>query len=151
MEDYGKRIKKFRNERGYSQELMAEQLGMSQNAYSKLEKGSTQAKADILKRIAKILEIDESKLHNDSPIDANTYNIEQHNHDNQNGTGVSINNQTFEQIQELWRNIEFSHQQTIRAKNETITAKEETNRVQEILIVFLRSQVEALQERLEER
>jgi transcriptional regulator with XRE-family HTH domain len=46
------KIRKFRLEKGYSQEYMAHQLDISQNAYSKLERGSTRLTLDKLEQIA---------------------------------------------------------------------------------------------------
>lgn len=53
----GHSIKKFRELRNYTQEYMAEMLGISQNAYSKIENGRTRLTTDRLKKIAGILEI----------------------------------------------------------------------------------------------
>ena len=51
-------IKEVRIAKGYSQVYMGEQLGMSQNVYSKLEIGKTQLSAHRFLQIAEVLEID---------------------------------------------------------------------------------------------
>ena len=66
-EDYAKRIRKYRDEKHFTQELMAYRLGMKQNTYSILESGKSKIKAEILEKIAEILEVPLSKLLEDSP------------------------------------------------------------------------------------
>jgi transcriptional regulator with XRE-family HTH domain len=56
------RIRKIRASKDYTQEYMAMKLGISQKAYSKLERQETQLKWEKLIQIANILEVDISKL-----------------------------------------------------------------------------------------
>lgn len=58
---YGEKIKTIRELRGFSQEFMANKLGIAQNTYSKLETGQTKLNADALRKIAELLGV--------SPID----------------------------------------------------------------------------------
>ena len=51
------KIRKLRNEKGYAQEYMAHRLGMSQNGYSKLERGAIQLTWSKLEKIAEVLDI----------------------------------------------------------------------------------------------
>jgi transcriptional regulator with XRE-family HTH domain len=51
------RIRDIREKKNYSQEYMANKLGMSQNAYSRLESGQTKLALDRIKSISEILEI----------------------------------------------------------------------------------------------
>ncbi|MEN8125714.1 MAG: helix-turn-helix transcriptional regulator, partial [Bacteroidota bacterium] len=53
-----KKIRIARLEKDYSQEYMADYLGVSQSAYSNLEKGKTKMNLKCLKKISKILDID---------------------------------------------------------------------------------------------
>ncbi|MGD1839454.1 MAG: helix-turn-helix domain-containing protein [Thermonemataceae bacterium] len=54
----GDRIRKIREEREYSQEYVAEQLGISQNAYSKIEINQTQNfTLERLEKLAQIFEV----------------------------------------------------------------------------------------------
>lgn len=50
-------IKKYREMRNYSQKYVATKLGMSQNAYSKIENNLTQLTVHHVKELSKILEI----------------------------------------------------------------------------------------------
>ena len=58
---YGEKIKTIRELRGFSQQYMANELGIAQNSYSKTETGQTKLSADSLKKIADLLGV--------SPID----------------------------------------------------------------------------------
>lgn len=58
-------IKRERIANNYSQEYMGLKLGISQNAYSKIELGITSLSIGRLFKIAKILEIDPLKLISD--------------------------------------------------------------------------------------
>lgn len=53
----GYKIKSIRELKNLTQEYMAEQLDISQDAYSKLEKGTTKISQDKLDKIAEVLEI----------------------------------------------------------------------------------------------
>jgi transcriptional regulator with XRE-family HTH domain len=53
----GHKIKKIRDERNISQAEMAELLGMSQSAYSRMERDETQVVMDELVRYAKTLNV----------------------------------------------------------------------------------------------
>ena len=55
-----KKIRKTREIKDYSQEYVAEKLGISQTAYSKLENGQTNISVKRLIKLAEILEISES-------------------------------------------------------------------------------------------
>jgi len=54
--DIGQRIKQKRLEKNYTQEYVATRLGISQNAYSRIETGLTQLKTERLDTLASILE-----------------------------------------------------------------------------------------------
>jgi transcriptional regulator with XRE-family HTH domain len=58
---YGEKIKTIRELRGFSQEHIADKLGIAQNTYSKIERGHTKLSADTLTKVAKLLGI--------SPVD----------------------------------------------------------------------------------
>lgn len=55
MELISKKIRISRLEKTYKQEYMAEELGISQSAYSKLERGETDITVSQLRKIATIL------------------------------------------------------------------------------------------------
>jgi transcriptional regulator with XRE-family HTH domain len=58
------KLRKYRELRNYSQEYLADQLGISQNAYSKVESSQTKLTVSRLKMIASILEVSEEDLLN---------------------------------------------------------------------------------------
>lgn len=52
-----KKIKKIRKEKRYSQTVMANKLGITQMAYSKIERGVTKLNWDYMHQLATILEV----------------------------------------------------------------------------------------------
>ena len=72
------RIKKIREYRNYTQQFMADSLDLSQNAYCKIENGTTKLTIDRLEEIATILDVPvESILSSEKQ----TFNIENHHND----------------------------------------------------------------------
>ena len=59
----GRKIRVVRQLKGYSQEYMAMRLGVSQNAYSKMERGKIKVKNERLQTITGILEIPTHNLY----------------------------------------------------------------------------------------
>lgn len=57
MKGIGTKIRKIRELKNYTQEYMAQQLGVAQNSYSRYENPDTDVKPDLLKQIAEILEV----------------------------------------------------------------------------------------------
>lgn len=57
MRKIGGKIRQLRELKGYSQEYIANQMGISQRAYSKLETSETKLDWDKLTKISEILEI----------------------------------------------------------------------------------------------
>ncbi|TDS54598.1 helix-turn-helix domain-containing protein [Myroides indicus] len=62
MKNVEEKIRNIRELKNYTQEYMAEQLGMTQAAYSKIENGSTRLTMSKLEDIAKVFEMDVSDL-----------------------------------------------------------------------------------------
>ena len=59
------KIRFIRVYKGYSQEYMAYKLGISQRAYSKIERGETKMTVFRLNQICKLLEIDINEMMHD--------------------------------------------------------------------------------------
>lgn len=55
MRDLALKIRRLRELQNYSQQYLADQIGISQRAYSKIEAGQTKLSVERLDRIAKIL------------------------------------------------------------------------------------------------
>jgi len=67
--EIGMRIRKIREFRNYTQTHLAEKLNISQNAYSKIENGTSKLTTDRLEEVAKVLDVPvESILNNESKI-----------------------------------------------------------------------------------
>lgn len=58
----GEKIRQAREAKGLSQEFVAEQLGISQAAYSNMERGETQPKLPRLQQLAELLAVDVNEL-----------------------------------------------------------------------------------------
>lgn len=82
----GQKIKKLRELRNFTQSHMAEELGLSQSAYSKLELGETEITYSKLERVADVLGMkpEEVIAFNESMV----FNVM----NNQTGQGFVINN-----------------------------------------------------------
>ena len=69
------RIKKIREFRNFTQQHLADKLDISQNAYSKIENGTTKLTIDRLEQIANLLDVPiESVLSNEKQV----FNVENH-------------------------------------------------------------------------
>lgn len=64
---YGEKIKTIRELRGFSQEYVADQLGMAQNSYSKIETGQTRLLADTLRAVSEILGVSATDILSNRP------------------------------------------------------------------------------------
>lgn len=82
----GQKIKKLRELRNFTQSHMAEELGLSQSAYSKMELGETEITYSKLERVAEVLGMKPEEVisFNESMV----FNVM----NNQTGQGFVINN-----------------------------------------------------------
>ena len=81
------KIRIYRHKKGFSQEFVANHLGVCQSTYQKIEAGETKISAERLMQVASILE---------QPLESflskeNKYIENQHNSNNQNVNGLVIN------------------------------------------------------------
>lgn len=53
----GNKIKKFREQKNYTQQYMSDRLNISQNTYSKIETGGIKLTVERLNQIAEVLEV----------------------------------------------------------------------------------------------
>lgn len=72
---YSERIRKIRETKGFKQDYIADKLGISTTAYSKMENGETKITLDKLEKIAEVYKTDvESILKFDPHINFNVHN-----------------------------------------------------------------------------
>ena len=64
----GRNIKRYRKHKGFSQEQLAEIIGVSVKHLSTIENGSAFISADLLQRLAETLDVDVYKLFYDGPL-----------------------------------------------------------------------------------
>ncbi len=84
----GNKLRHAREFKNYSQEYMAEQLGVTQSTYSRWEKGEVLPKLDVLEKAAAVLELPVQALYSPEPFILTQHNnttaagyiIAQHNH-----------------------------------------------------------------------
>ena len=112
----GHKIKKVREIKGYSQDYVASKIGISQNAYSKIEKGSIKIDDDKLESIAKVLEVDKEVIlnYNDNIIINNT-----------NSTNSGVYSQYYINPIEFFERILIEKENIIKLKDEVIGLKDE--------------------------
>ena len=79
----GSVIRKYRELRNYSQEYVAGKMGISQNAYSKIENGITQLTVHHVKQISSVLDVpvvdllrDDFEIHRSSGMQAESVSKE---------------------------------------------------------------------------
>jgi len=63
----GEKIRLIRELRGYSQDYVANQLGIAQNTYSKLELNQSKLTVDMLNKVATVLGVSPIELLNNEP------------------------------------------------------------------------------------
>jgi len=68
---YGEKIRFIRETRGLSQENVAHQLGIAQNSYSKIERNETKLTADMLQKIATVLDVSPMDIITNQPAIVN--------------------------------------------------------------------------------
>jgi len=121
--EIGTKVKKAREEKGYSQEKMAEILGISQSKYHRFESDKTLLNWDKIPVLSETLDIEVSEL---IPIGGKVLYI--HKPDNQSGYIENLHNSSNEKgvkaIQELYEKMlaekDKMYQKMLEEKNETI-------------------------------
>jgi len=96
MNNIGIGIRKLRERRGFSQEFVAEKLGINQSTYGKLEKDMSNITLDRLYKIADVLEEDITTL-----LDIGKKNIFNNQTNQGNGYVETINNDYKTLVEEL--------------------------------------------------
>ena len=103
--DIARNIKQIRELKSYTQEYMAEQLGISQPSYAKIEQGATILKIDRMQQIADILEVDLTTLLNTTNIFNIVFNASANQSGYINNQNISTNiDEKLEVLLELLRN-----------------------------------------------
>lgn len=107
MDKLGYKIRKIRESKDFTQEYMAHQLNISQNVYSKLERGEIKITTDRLIMISEILQIPEESLLKD---DFNVFNI----YNNTYGYIETLKEENKELFQKLTEHIDYLKQENMR-------------------------------------
>ncbi len=111
-QNLGERIKRLREERNYSQQYLAQKLGVSQKAYSKIETNQTKLSVDSLLKIAEVLETSINKI---LDTDGNAvYN----NFSTHNGEGIVIHKTSSDKVFELYEKLIITKDEEIKRLRE---------------------------------
>ena len=121
MEEVINRIKEIRKEKGISHETMAFDLGISQVAYSKIEKNETKL---TLERLYKIADILESKVSNLLGLEIQ-----------------KVYQQEFKDNANNYQEIQHLHQENKEVYHELIKAKDEQIKLLKEQVTFYKSRV----------
>ena len=110
-EDFAARIKGLRETRKYTQEYMAESLGISQRSYSSIENGQTQLTVDRLFDIAEVLQVSVGDIIGTD--NQYVYNNNFNNHAPQNKGNLVFNQDNFEEQRQLYERLLKTKQEEI--------------------------------------
>lgn len=112
MDNIGQRIRKYREQKGFSQEYMAIELEISQASYARLENHDSKLDVQRLMKIADILQVHFAQLIGEEP--QNVFHQKQ----NIGPSGY------FEKIENLYSDNQETIQKLIHSKDETIAKLE---------------------------
>lgn len=118
-------LRRLREYKNYSQDYMAEQLGIKQNTYSRYETGEVVPKLEVLKRAAQVLGVPEPILLYGEPVV-----LTQNNHDHASGSSGYVIHQhitndvvdkLLKQYEERVRNLEAQNQRLMEMLDRYLT------------------------------
>jgi transcriptional regulator with XRE-family HTH domain len=113
----GNKIRVFRQIKGYSQEVMAENLGISNTGYAKMERGESKITEERLQKIANILGITTEDLQNfDEKMifkDCNNSKFTQFGYNYQQHTDFEHERQAYQQTIEILKAQNMQQQEII--------------------------------------
>jgi transcriptional regulator with XRE-family HTH domain len=104
---YGTKIRMIRLSRGLSQEVVAKQLDILQNAYSKIETNHTKVSDEMVEKLATIFGVSAEDIKSPEPVIINFHNSPQSNGVN-NG---EIKNQNEQLLQQLTQQLAIKDKQ----------------------------------------
>jgi transcriptional regulator with XRE-family HTH domain len=106
---YGTKIRLIRLSRGLNQEGVAQQLGIQQNAYSKIETNQSKVSDEMVERLASIFGVSVEDIKSPEPVIINF-----HNNPNNNGAVINhgeIKNHNEQLLQQLTQQLSIKDKQ----------------------------------------
>lgn len=134
-------LRRLREEKGYSQEYIAEQLEMSQNAYWKLENNQSSIKFRTIEKVAKVFKKDVCQFIND--LYASNGGM-----DNRPVPACCSCQDATRKDQPLYEQLMRSHKQLLQSKDEQLVVQQRLLTKQEEEIVQLKAVIAELHGRL---
>ncbi|WP_439697012.1 helix-turn-helix domain-containing protein [Mucilaginibacter sp. AW1-7] len=126
--EIGSKLKKLRDQSGFSQEYVANELGISQSTYFKLESQQIRLTVERAKQLAKLYEIDTEYFYSsESAVVHNNYSS---------GSYSNSNNGTIDK----YENNNISKEVIDLLREELIQAKEERKLFGQLIAKFLNDQ-----------
>lgn len=120
MKKVSQKIKFWREQRNYTQEYLAQELGISQEHYSRLEAGQGDIKLSRLEKIAELLDVPLYEL-----FDSSEKVIIKQQYNKQNGVGVIMHQQNMNDTP-LYEQTIQSLQKTIDTQDRLIQHQQKT-------------------------
>ncbi len=118
----GNYLRKYRMDKGYSQEVVAEMLGVSQKTYSNMENNRSEISIETIKKLVDLYQIDMENV--DITKLLTEGKIVQRENKFDNGS-VGINIETSEEIKSHYKEIIANYKQIIEEKNKRIAELED--------------------------
>ena len=112
MNNIGINIRKLIEKKGFSQEYVAQELGINQSTYGKLERENTKINIDRLIKISEILDEDIASF-----LDLNSKNTF---HQTNQGNGYSYVENMSNENSELLKELKIAYEKLIQSKDEQI-------------------------------
>lgn len=122
----GNYLRKYRMDKGYSQEVVAEMLGVSQKTYSNMENNRSEISIETIKKLIDLYQIDMENVDITKLITEGKIVQRENKFDN---GSVGINIETSEEIKNHYKEIIANYKQIIEEKN---------NRIAELENLFLK-------------
>lgn len=136
MHNIGQKVKELREKRNYTQEYMAEQLGITQGSYSKIEQNKSNPPISRLLKIAAILEINTDEYSELVGTNERTVFTNNNYKKQQNGIVVGGISQS---EKDLYEKLIATQQKTIELQEQQLAMLQKENETSKLLIEQLQT------------
>ena len=145
MHNIGQKVKELREKRNYTQEYMAEQLGITQGSYSKIEQNKSNPPISRLLKIADILEVNTAQYSELVGTNERTVFTNNNYKKQQNGIVVGGISQS---EKDLYEKLIATQQKTIELQEQQLAMLQKENETSKLLIEQLQTNTPTIQHQL---